>query len=296
MMEGMYRLICLFVFVACHIAVQATQNQADCAPAELVAGSPSSSSLAESSPPDASRPLVVVSLNMAGVTDWEEVRAGFESVREAPQADIYLLQEFVKDSSDLLGTASSSLGYHYMFSGTEKCGGDCLKGVAILSRYPLLDQGVLELPRNNLRFNLRCRIALGATAETRLGPLRVYSLHLDTRINSGRRVRQIGPVFDQAAEFNGPVLIAGDFNTANVLYILSVVPIPFLQLQGRAVRNAMKARGFQTPFLKTRNTFSFPPAKLDWIYLRGLEATRRGVADIEFSDHRALWALLEKSR
>ncbi|MEE8584078.1 MAG: endonuclease/exonuclease/phosphatase family protein [Acidobacteriota bacterium] len=292
----MHRLIGLFVFVACHMLVQGTQKQADCAPAELVAGSPSDSSLVDPAPQDGSRPLVVVSLNMAGKTDWEEVRAGFESLQEAPRADIYLLQEFVKDSADLLGTASSSLGYHYMFSGTEKCGDGCLKGVAILSRFPLLDQEVLELPRNNLRYNLRCRIALGATAETRLGRVRVYSLHLDTRINSRRRVRQLGPVFDQAAEFSGPVLIAGDFNTANVLYIRSVIPIPFLQLQGRAVCKAMRARGFQTPFLKTRRTFSFPPLKLDWIYLRGLEAAQRGVADIEFSDHRALWALLEKAR
>ena len=103
-MEGMHRLICLFVFVACHLLVQGTQKQPDCAPAELVAGSPSSSSLVDSAPQEGSRPLVVVSLNMAGKTDWEEVRAGFESVQEAPQADIYLLQEFVKESQFIIIT------------------------------------------------------------------------------------------------------------------------------------------------------------------------------------------------
>ncbi len=295
MMKGMHRIILLAILVSCHLAVQGSKGQPDCAPVELAAGSPSGSDGEGSSSPDSASSLAVVSLNMAGTTDWQEVRTGFESVQEAPRADIYLLQEVVKDSADLLGTASASLGYHYMFSGTEKCGDGCLKGVAILSRYPLLDQGVLELPRNDLVYNLRCRIALGATVETAVGPLRVYSLHLDTRINSRRRVRQLGPVFDEAAKFDGPALIAGDFNTVNILYIRSVIPIPFLQLQGRAVRKAMQARGFQTPFRKTRPTFSFPPLKLDWIYLRGLQAVGRGVADIEFSDHRALWALLEKA-
>lgn len=294
MMKSMQRLTWLIVFVACQFALQASQKQADCAPVELVAGSPSGSGWSDPPAANGSGPLKVVNLNMAGETDWEVVRAGFESVQQAPRADIYLLQEFVKDSAELLKKVSLSLGYHYMFSGTEKCGEGCLKGVAILSRYPLRDQGVLELPRNNLVYNLRCRIALGATAQTPLGPVRIYSLHLDTRINSGRRVRQLGPVFDEAAEFSGPALIAGDFNTANILYIKSVVPIPFLQFQVRAVRKAMQERGFHTPFLKTPRTFSFPPLRLDFIYMKGLQASERGVAKIEFSDHKALWALLEK--
>ena len=93
----------------------------------------------------------------------------------------------------------------------------------------------------------------------------------------------------------GPLLIAGDFNTANMLWIQSVVPIPFFQSHTRAVRKAMEKIGFTTPFGNTGATFGFPPMKLDWIFLRGLRSLDRGLVELNFTDHNALWVVVEKA-
>ncbi len=259
-----------------------------CSQPPLLQGSPE----ADGTRPDSGR-LTVVSLNLHGNPSWAEIGPAIQAEPKFAQAEILLLQEFAQDGSDFLGNASRALGFYYVFAANQECGPGCGQGLAILSRYPLETPQVLPLPQNDLGFNNRCRIALSASVETPVGKLKLFNLHLDTRINARKRVRQVGPVLEAARDTDGPVLVAGDFNTADFLWIGGVAPIPFLQWQKRAIRKVMKEHGFYTPFTNTGTTFKRFPLKLDWVFLKGLKASDHGLVNTDFTDHKALWTAFD---
>jgi endonuclease/exonuclease/phosphatase family metal-dependent hydrolase len=161
--------------------------------------------------------------------------------------------------------------------------------MAILSRRPLRDPSVFDLTRFGLHLRSRCRVALAATIETPFGPLRVFGVHLDTRINFKERAAQLDPVVEAAGRFRGPAVLAGDLNTQPVYWIQHVLPVPYAHNQHRAIRRFLGRHGFSTPLngrTPTFEPFGFP---LDWIYLRSLSSASWGIERIEFSDHRAVW-------
>ena len=264
------------------VSLGAESTLTRCKPPQLFRGGSHDSAVT----PEAG-PLRVMSLNMHGMIDWEVVHAELKTRTEFVDVDIFLLQEVKEAGRKLVEAASAAMDYHYVFASNQNL------GLAILSRFALSGEQAQRLPYNNLRHNSRCRIALSAVARTGLGPLNLFNVHLDTRINASRRVRQVRTIMEAAERADGPSLIAGDFNTANLLWIQSIVPIPFLQWHKGAVKKAMKKAGFTTPFESTGATFGFPPLKLDWIYLRGVRSRARGLVPLNFSDHRVLWVILE---
>ncbi len=249
---------------------------------------------APANPQPAPVPLRAVTLNLAR----EESIDAIGGVLDQPPlagAGVIFLQETVHPAApgeeSLLSRAAERLGYHGAFASAADMGGGAVEGVAIWSRLPLRDVEVLELERFELNVNSRCRIALAATVEAPGGAIRVFSLHLDTRINAAERVRQIMPVIEAAKNFDGPALIAGDFNTNNNYWIGRLLPLPFATNQVAAVLGAMEANGFQTP-QHSVGTHDLLGLRLDWIFLRGIAADAWGVEPIRFSDHRAVWVEL----
>ena len=250
--------------------------------------------------------LTVASFNIHGgyriidpLVAWVESRA----------LDVVVLQEVGNQTMDgdaIAMELAGRLGFHAAYVPTRREEG-FTQGLAMLSRYPLDDLRIEPLPYHNLRFRSRCRVALSATVLTGAHTVRVVNLHLDTRINSGSRVAQLGPVLERlredgaaqsAAHGVAPGLadgvaqiVAGDFNTITVGWWQSTLPLPFAQHQGAAVSAAMTAEGFVTPFGETRATFKFAglPLRLDWIYLKRLAALDWSVDDVPFSDHRGIW-------
>ena len=166
------------------------------------------------------------------------------------------------------------------------------QGLAIVSRYPLSDVRVRPLTYNQLRFKSRCRIALEATVITSSGPVRVVNVHLDTRINSGRRVAQLTPVLDALDGFDYPRIVGGDFNTMNIGWCQTMWPLPYVQRQAAAVRNVLATSGFQTPFENSAPTFKVlgMPLKLDWLFLKQLDPIVWNVDAVPLTDHRGVWA------
>lgn len=238
----------------------------------------------------------VASLNMAGqgriadaLTAWLEDRT----------VDVLLLQEVGQVSTDgrvFAAELAARLGFAFAFASSIPYENGHSQGLAILSRYPLEDVSVHPLTHFRLRFRSRCRIALAATVQAGNGALRLANVHLDTRINSGNRVAQLGPALEALGPFDGPRLIGGDFNTMNVRWLRSMWPLPYLQRQSGAVRTMMSSHGFDTPFTDTPATFRFLglPLKLDWLYLKDLKPLEWGVDRIEFTDHRGVWAHLRR--
>ena len=240
--------------------------------------------------------FTVVSLNMAEETDPETVLGTLGKIDPIGGADVFLLQEVMYSEGaphTIAVSMARELGYNMVFAPGDEVEPGVMRGNAVMSRFPMSNPKIIPLEAHYLRFKNRCRVALGVTLQTSFGPLRVINLHLDSRINRDQRLRQLRPVLESASSFEGPTIMGGDFNTANVLWIGHVMPLPFLRSQGPAVRKMLQSHGFSTPFENTGRTFSYLPLKLDWIFLKRLQSLDAGVEDIPFSDHRGLWVRVQ---
>lgn len=225
-----------------------------------------------------------------------------ESILENPNlrsADLFLLQEI--ESYPAEGTSrtrklAEALKLNYYVYGparpTETEGKPGTHGLAILSRYPLSDFQIMLLPRLNLRYKSRQRIALAATADVAGWPLRVYNVHLDTRANTRSRIKQLTPVVEAAGGDGAPAqVIGGDFNTNPFRWLWSMAPI-FRSNQARAVDNFMSENGFQTSFAKAGHTSrkGFFLLRLDSLYTRGVRWLNHAIErSVKSSDHAPLW-------
>ncbi len=242
----------------------------------------------------ASNPLTVVSFNMAGETSFAKVMRDFDRAPDIRNADLFLLQEVAgapDGSHSIAKDLAAKLGMQYVFRAADPIGGGQMKGLAIVSRYSFRDFQFLQLQHYELNIRSRDRIALAVTLDTPAGRVRVFDLHLDTRVNNALRLAQLAPVLAAADAQRLPCLIGGDFNTLSMYWVGHVLPILYAQDAVIAVRNQMASHGFSTPF-GAQVTFPIMRQKLDWLYLRGLHSSGSGVRAMPFSDHHAIWLKL----
>jgi endonuclease/exonuclease/phosphatase family metal-dependent hydrolase len=181
-------------------------------------------------------------------------------------------------------TIAEALGMYYAWAAppAPKPTDEEETGVAILSLYPLSDVQRIVLPHDGP--GRRRRVALGATVEIPDRRWRVYSVHAETRIKMGNKLGQYKAVIDDLAHFPAgtPAIIMGDFNT-------------WEPNAGGKVRTLFTDAGLKTPFGDNstfRRKVLFVPVelRLDWVWLRGLEAATFGIdKKVEVSDHFPLW-------
>jgi endonuclease/exonuclease/phosphatase family metal-dependent hydrolase len=242
--------------------------------------------------------LKIVSLNMARETQVDKILDNLKQAESLASTDVWLLQEVAERPASgrkTIPELAQALKLNYVFVPADSLeGGELISGLAIMSRFPLVDPRVIPLARNNNKINTRCRIALETQIEGPFGPIEVYNVHLDTRITRRQRMEQIRPILDSASSLNRPVIVAGDFNTANIRWIWNVLPIPFAEKHGSLVEDAFLKRGFTSPLDPSKGTINMFPIslRLDWIFPRGLDPLSAGVEPIKFSDHDAVWVRL----
>jgi endonuclease/exonuclease/phosphatase family metal-dependent hydrolase len=153
-------------------------------------------------------------------------------------------------------------------------------GVAILSVFPLTDVSRILLTHEGP--DGRRRVAVGATVEVGRTHVRVYSVHAETRMPVEKKVEHWQAVLDDLRLHTNStgVIILGDFNTIKGKDV-------------KAARRLFERAGFSAPHPdgeKTWKTFVIK-LKLDWLWLRGLEARSSGIdKDVDLSDHWPLWA------
>jgi endonuclease/exonuclease/phosphatase family metal-dependent hydrolase len=236
--------------------------------------------------------LTIVSLNMAKEARVDRMLAGIRRAKFFETADVWLLQEARPSVSEVADT----LGMHYIYAAADSFGDGTVSGLAILSRYPFERSDRTVLPRYNLRFNTRCRIALTAAIRRPGGEIRLVNVHLDTRINQPQRLLQVGAVVEKETSSTQPVIVGGDFNTANVRWMWNVFPVPYVQSHTRAVRDLFVGHGFESPLDGAGPTFRLLgfPLHLDWIFPKHLKTVASGTEPIDFSDHKAVWVELKE--
>jgi endonuclease/exonuclease/phosphatase family metal-dependent hydrolase len=278
--------------LALGLAMRSTNGAIGCAEPEVRS--------APYQPAPASKPpgeLTIVSINLAKETDVGRIAEEIRKDSTLGRADVLSLQEVIREGTNpsVAERLAAKLGMSVAVAGTGDGGnGDNRDSIALLSRFPLTDPQVIQLPRNGLGLRSRCRVALAATIEGLAQPVRVVGLHLDTRVNAESRLLQLEPVLAASADFQGPVVLAGDFNTNGFWWVEHLLPIPFVSDQAQSVFEHLRGAGFSTPFAPGgQATNDFLGLQLDWVFLRGLEAASSGVAPLDFSDHHAVWVRTE---
>ena len=229
----------------------------------------------------------------------DDLQAMIKLFKDDPEiggAKILALQEVDrnKNRSGNHNTAkliADELCMHYVWAAppTAKPTEEEETGVAILSVYPLSDVHRLVLP--NKGPGGRSRVALGATVEIDNRRWRVYSAHTETRIAVSKKLEQFKAVLDDLAHYptNMPAIIMGDLNTWEP------------NADGKTSKFFLDA-GMKTPFggeatFKRRVLFVPIELKLDWVWLRGLEASTCGIdRKVEISDHWPLWTNIKTQK
>jgi endonuclease/exonuclease/phosphatase family metal-dependent hydrolase len=156
-------------------------------------------------------------------------------------------------------------------------------GVAILSVFPLTDVTRILLTHEGP--DGRRRVAVGATVQVGRAPVRVYSVHAETRMPIEKKVEHWQAVLEDLRLHPDAVgaIVVGDFNTIKGKDV-------------KAARRLFTREGFNTPIPDDQTTWRtfVVKLKLDWLWLRGLEAHASGIdKDVDLSDHWPLWATVK---
>ena len=216
----------------------------------------------------------------------EDAEIGGASILGLQEVDRNKKRSGNRNTAVILG---EELGMYYAWAAPPTLKGEKEEetGVAILSAYPLTNVQRIVLPHKGP--GGRRRVALGATVKPGRVPVRIYSIHSETRMAVDRKLDQMKAVLSDLAQYGEdmPAIVLGDLNTWEPAAVTKTGKL-------------FAAAKFQTPFDKQPTFFRrvlFIPIKLklDWIWLRNLEATNNGIdRTITLSDHWPLWVILRR--
>lgn len=150
-------------------------------------------------------------------------------------------------------------------------------GIALLSRLPLMETERLALPWTECAW--RPRLAMTATIERGKQRLHIFNAHIDPHASINGQLDQHRAILERAGQLTGPVILLGDFNTLT-------------KRSCQEMRRLIELNGFTTPFATGVATWRAGLIRLhtDWIFTRGVEVTRWGVARrLGVSDHWPVW-------
>lgn len=150
-------------------------------------------------------------------------------------------------------------------------------GVALLSRFSLTEVTRIDLPWHECPW--RPRLAIAATIEAGPQPIRLFNAHVDPHAAIDGQLAQLEVIAAQAESATVPTIILGDFNTLSRQKCVDT-------------RKFLESRGYTTPLPTGTATWRGGlRMHADWIFTRGLNVTRWGVArPLNVSDHWPIWA------
>jgi endonuclease/exonuclease/phosphatase family metal-dependent hydrolase len=246
-------------------------------------------------PRGAANEIKIVSYNIRWRSgkELQEIAQWLKS-SEAPLPSIIGLQEVDRakkrtNRENHAKALAESLGMYYAWSAPEAAKKSKAKeeetGVMVLSPYPL--ENITRLVLTTEGPGGRSRVALGATVKIGKTPVRIYSVHAETRLPLWQKIDQLQVVLDDLAKFpkTTPAIVLGDFN---------VWELPAID----AVRKLFTEAGFTTPVPDDESTYRKKvlgfemELKLDWIWVRGMTAQAYGIdRQLKVSDHFPVWTV-----
>jgi len=223
---------------------------------------------------DADPALRIVTFNIKYSREIDRAIELFQKHRDLQNPDIIALQEMNNAGVDRIAQALGMSYVYYPSAFHPQASGDF--GNAILVKGTIEGDHKLLLPHpGRFRHLLRCAVAADVVVDGQ--KLRAYSVHLETpfQISASDRRDQALAIVEDAARYPGPVIVAGDFNSRNVVG----------EVFGQA--------GFQWVTRDAGRTISF--FAWDHVFVRGLPlkaAPRKGIVlnNNGASDHLPVWA------
>jgi endonuclease/exonuclease/phosphatase (EEP) superfamily protein YafD len=196
--------------------------------------------------------------------------------------DLILLQEM-----DPEGTAAIArdLGFHHVYAPAVVHSHHGRQfGQAILSPWTLRDAEIVHLPHAH-PVNGQRRIVLLATADVAGREVRAGSIHTETALLAASlRAEQVVTALDALADWDGPVVLGGDFNTVTAANVRDLARL------GRCAGFERLADYGPTADW-TAGGVRLASFTLDHVLTRGLDLhTAPATRETRASDHRPLWA------
>jgi len=223
---------------------------------------------------DADPALRIITFNIKFSREIDRAIELFQENHDLQDPDIIALQEMNNAGVDRIARALGMNYVYYPSAFSRQAAGDF--GNALLVKGTIESDHKVLLPHAS-RFGHMLRAAVAADVVVDGIRLRAYSVHLETpfEITASQRRDQARAILDDAAGYRGPVVIAGDFNSRDVVG----------EVFGRA--------GFQWVTRDAGHTISF--FSWDRVFVRGLTLKappRRGIVldNNGASDHLPVWA------
>ncbi len=200
--------------------------------------------------------------------------------------DILLLQEIEEEDTSAAIAVAEVQQFHYAYAVAREVVAGRTHGLAVLSKYPILNGEAFELPRFDLKINSRRRIAQLVEVAVQGVTVQLANVHLDSRLNIDQRILQLQPALQKLNESpQSKQILAGDFNTVPFQFWQNLIPIYFKN-QYKILNEYIATQQFTTlPSLP----YTFRPNSLRWlldaIYIKGANLNSIQTAPIDFSDH-----------
>jgi endonuclease/exonuclease/phosphatase family metal-dependent hydrolase len=245
---------------------------------------------------------------------WRDRQPGIQATLERFRPDVVALQEvWAGDGTSQADELAKALGMHAVFASpsyppapaepeTDEAGIDL--GIAVLSRYPVLDHRAVVMPARHRSWE---PVALTVRLEHPSGPLPIVAACLDYGVPyTDDRIAQGAFIADLATDprFDGPcpVLLMGDLNAA--------VGSPVLRPVRDVLTDAWSAGGGAADAVTLPSTHPSAPLeagpqmvdqRIDHIFFRpgredqhvlveGVQLAGEAVGGVHPSDHRAVVA------
>ena len=225
---------------------------------------------------DADPALRIVTFNIKFSREIDRAIALFQKNHDLQNPDIIALQEMNNAGVDRIARALGMSYVYYPAAFHPQGSGDF--GNALLVKGTIESDHKLILPHTS-RIRHMLREAVAADVVVDGIRLRAYSVHLETpfQISAPDRRDQARAILQDAARYPGPVVIAGDFNSRDV------------------VGDVFGGAGFEWVTRDAGHTISF--FSWDHVFVRGLALKappRKGIVlnNNGASDHLPVWAEL----
>ncbi len=241
------------------------------------------------------KPIVlrVASFNVHFGKKTDAIANLFIQHKNLAEADIIFFQEiefYEREKVSRAENIARKLGYFFHYAPARPTILPGSHGIATLSRFPLLDNEILKLPKFNMVIHTRQRIALISHITLGGNAITLCNIHLDARLNTKQRLKQLDFALKRL-EKEPNVIIGGDFNTIPLFLAGRIFPVGFVN-QVKKIHTEMTLRGFTHFCQHTTYTMKkVVPMKLDHIYSNTFPIESCGVeTSVRISDHKPIWA------
>ena len=226
----------------------------------------------------------------------EKIVKAIQENENLSQVDVLLLQEIevrAREEKERACRIADGLGMYWVYAPARRINDVDTHGLAILSKYPILNYEVIQLEFFKLLRKSRTRIALNAEIQVGDEKVLVSNVHLDTTLNFAARASQIYSLIKRLKEHHvQKIIVGGDLNTLPFRFFMNSFPY-YYENQTHKMYNFLREHGFESLMQKVEYTLKQGPLKwsLDAIYTRGLHMTHFGVERaVNVSDHKPVWA------